>query len=126
MGEALVNHFLGERWQAFSAGTRPSGSVHPMAVKALAELGIMHQGWSKSVGAFSGQPFDVVITVCDDAAENCPIWTGQGRRAHLGFPDPAQAVGSEEEVMNVFRSVQDDMRQRIIPYLETFEPDQAA
>lgn len=123
MGEAMINHFLGDHWQAFSAGTRPGGAVHPMAIRVLNELGIMHQGRSKSVNEFSGQPFDVVITVCDDAAENCPIWTGQGRRAHLSFPDPAQAAGSEIEVVNAFRSIRDDMRQRLIPYLESFAPD---
>ncbi len=120
MAEALINHFLGERWQAFSAGTQPAGYVHPLAVQALKEIGIDHQGASKSVDAFRGKDFDVVITVCDDAAENCPVWLGKGKRAHIGFPDPAKAEGSEEERIAVFRRVRDDIRARVLPYLESY------
>ncbi len=117
MAEALINDFLGDRWQAYSAGTQPSGYVHPLAIRALEELGIQHQGESKSVEAFYGQDFDVVITVCDDAAENCPVWLGKGKRAHIGFPDPAKAVGSEAEKLAAFRQVRDDIRARILDYL---------
>jgi arsenate reductase (thioredoxin) len=107
LGEALVNARLGDRWQAFSAGTRPAGYVHPTALAALAEIGIVHAGRSKSVDEFKGQPFDLVATVCDSAAEDCPVWLGQGKRVHHSFPDPAKAEGSEEEVMAAFRSVRD-------------------
>ncbi len=69
---------------------------------------------------FRGQNFDAVITVCDDAAENCPVWLGQGKRAHIGFPDPAKADGSSEEVLQVFRTVRDEMRKQIVDYLKTF------
>jgi arsenate reductase len=120
MAEALINHFLGDRWVAFSAGTQPAGFVHPLALQALAELGIHHQGESKSVETFKGQAFDTVITVCDDAAENCPVWLGQGQRTHIGFPDPAAVEGSEEEKMAAFRQVRDGIRARIIPYLQAF------
>ncbi len=120
LAEALINHFLGDRWQAFSAGTRPAGYVHPLAVKALEEIGIHHEGVSKSVDTFRGQDFDTVITVCDDAAENCPVWLGKGKRTHIGFPDPAKAEGSEDEKMAVFRQVRDDIRARILPYLRSF------
>jgi len=120
MAEALVNFELGEAWQAFSAGTQPSGYVHPLALRALAELGIQHRGASKSTEAFRSETFDAVITVCDDAAENCPVWLGQGRRLHIGFPDPAQAEGSEAERMLVFRQVRDAIRARLIPYLLNF------
>lgn len=109
LAEALVNHFLGDRWQAFSAGTQSSGYVHPLALQALAEIGIQHDGKSKSVERFQGQAFDRVITVCDDAAENCPVWLGKGQRVHIGFPDPAKATGSQEEQMTVFRQVRDDI-----------------
>jgi arsenate reductase len=122
MAEATINHFLGERWQAFSAGTEPSGYVHPMAIQALQEIGIHHEGESKSVEQFRGQDFDAVITVCDDAAENCPVWLGQGRRVHIGFPDPAKAEGAEEEKLAVFRQVRDEIRGRILNYLEVFTP----
>ena len=117
LAEALVNHFLSEHWQAFSAGTRPSGYVHPLALRVLAELGIEHHGQSKSTDAFRGQAFDVVITVCDDAAENCPVWLGPGQRVHIGFPDPAHAPGSPDEQLPVFRQVRDAIRARILPYL---------
>jgi arsenate reductase (thioredoxin) len=120
LAEALINHFLGDQWQAFSAGTQPSGYVHPMARKALEEIGIHHQGSSKSVETFRGKDFDVVITVCDDAAENCPVWLGKGKRMHIGFPDPAKAGGSEEEKMAVFRRVRDDIRTQILAYLQSF------
>jgi arsenate reductase (thioredoxin) len=120
MAEALINHHLGQTWQAVSAGTQPSGYVHPLAIKALEEVGISHQGKSKSTDQFRGETFDAVITVCDDAAENCPVWLGQGKKVHIGFPDPAKAEGTEEEVMAVFRQVRDDIQKRILPYLENF------
>ena len=72
----------------------------------------------KSVDRFRGENFDAVITVCDDAAENCPVWLGKGKRVHIGFPDPAKVEGSDAEKMSVFRQVRDDIRARIVPYLE--------
>jgi arsenate reductase len=118
MAEGLVNHFLGREWAAVSAGTRPSGYVHPLAIRALAELGIDISGnESRSVEMFRGQAFDQVITVCDSAAEDCPVWLGEGRRVHISFPDPAKATGTEEEQMAVFRAVRDDIRRRVIPFL---------
>ncbi len=110
IAEALVNHDLGGRWQAFSAGVRPAGYVHPMALQVLDEIGIQHGGHSKGVDAVRGQPFDLVVTVCDEAAEECPVWLGKGRTVHLGFPDPARATGTPEEILAFFRSVRDDMR----------------
>jgi len=118
MAEALVNHFLPDQWQAFSAGTRPAGFIHPLALQVLEEIGIHHNGLSKSTDAFRAENFDVVITVCDDAAENCPVWLGKGKRVHIGFPDPALAQGSEEEKLAVFRHVRDDIRARILEYLK--------
>jgi arsenate reductase (thioredoxin) len=125
MAEAVINHFLGDQWQAFSAGTQPSGYVHPMAIEALEEIGIHHQGVSKPADTFRGVDFDVVITVCDDAAENCPVWLGKGKRpqmrVHIGFPDPAKAEGSEDERLAVFRQVRDDIRDKILGYLQNVE-----
>lgn len=109
MAEAIVNDRLGDAWQAVSAGTRPAGYVHPLAVRALGEIGILHAGRSKSVAEFSGQPFDLVVTVCDDAAEECPLWLGPGKRVHLGFRDPARATGTDEEILAVFRAVRDEI-----------------
>jgi arsenate reductase len=121
MAEAIVNAKLGETWQAFSAGVQPAGYVHPNAIKALHEIGIEHNGTSKSADQFREIDFDLVVTVCDDAAENCPVWLGKGKRVHLGFPDPAKAVGDEEEVMMVFRTVRDDMIPRINHLLNQVE-----
>lgn len=119
MAEALVNHFLGESWQAVSAGTQPAGFVHPLALQVLEELGIQHQGESKSAEAFRTVKFERVITVCDDAAENCPVWLGAGVRSHLGFMDPAKVEGSEAEKLAAFRAVRDQIREQVLVFLET-------
>ena len=113
MAEAIVNDRFGEDWQAFSAGTRPAGFVHPLATRVLGEIGIHHQGRSKSVGEFREAAFDLVITVCDSAAEECPVWLGPGKRIHIGFADPAKASGREEEILEVFRQVRDEMMGKI-------------
>ncbi len=117
MAEALVNHDLGQSWTAFSAGARPAGFVHPLALQVLSEIGIEHHGRSKSVDEWRRQEFDLVITVCDDAAEECPLWLGQGRRVHIGFPDPALATGTPEEIRAVFRQMRDDIRTRVVEFL---------
>lgn len=119
MAEGLINHELPETWQAYSAGTAPSGYVHPLAIEVMAELGIDLTGHrSKSTDEFREMPVDVVITVCDDAAENCPVWLGAGQKAHLGFPDPARAAGTAVEVKAVFRQVRDDIRVRVLNFLK--------
>jgi arsenate reductase (thioredoxin) len=118
MSEAIVNARLGGEWEAVSAGTQPSGYVHPKAIEALQEIGIDHQGRSKSTDEFQDASFDLVVTVCDDAAENCPVWLGQGKRVHLGFPDPAGATGSDEEVLGIFRQVRDDIAHKVVELLE--------
>jgi arsenate reductase (thioredoxin) len=118
IAEAIVNARLGEQWEAVSAGTQPSGYVHPAAIAVLREIGIEHTGRSKSADEFRDLPFDLVVTVCDDAAENCPIWLGKGRRVHMGFPDPSKATGTEEQVLAAFRAVRDDMARKIPALLE--------
>jgi arsenate reductase len=109
LAEALVNDRLNETWTAVSAGTHPAGFVHPLAIQVLEEVGIRFAGRSKSAAEFRGRDFDLVITVCDSAAEECPVWLGPGRRLHLGFPDPALAAGPEAEVLEVFRHVRDQI-----------------
>jgi arsenate reductase len=90
MAEGLVNHFLGDEWEAYSAGTAPAGYVHPLAVKAMAELGIdISAQRSKSVGEFRDAQFDLVITVCDQAAQNCPLWLGSELVKHT-WASPTQ------------------------------------
>ena len=115
MAEAIVNARLGETWAAVSAGTQPTGYVHPLALQVLAEIGIvLAQPRSKHADEFRQTPFDLVMTVCDDAAENCPVWLGPGRRLHLSFPDPAKAQGSPAEVLTAFRQARDDMTERVL------------
>jgi len=118
MAEGLVNYFLGERWAAHSAGVAPTGYVHPLAVQAMAELGIdISAQRSKSVEEFQDAPFDLVMTLCDHAAENCPLWLGAGMLTHLGFPDPAAADGIMEDRLDAFRRVRDDLREQVLGYL---------
>jgi arsenate reductase (thioredoxin) len=120
MAEALVNAQLGNQWEAVSAGTLPTGRVNSNALRVLAEIGIIHRGRSKSVTKFRGQRFDLVVTVCDAAEEECPIWLGTGQRVHVGFPDPARATGDEETILAAFRSVRDDMQTRILGLLKSY------
>ncbi|MBE7557004.1 MAG: arsenate reductase ArsC [Anaerolineales bacterium] len=118
MAEGLVNYFMGDQWEAYSAGTQPAGYVHPLAVQVMAEFDIdISRNRSKSVDEFRYIGPDLVITVCDDAAEDCPVWLGQGQKVHLSFPDPAKASGSEAERLAVFRQVRDDIRRRVLDYL---------
>jgi len=116
MAEAIVNFRLGENWEAVSAGTKPAGYVHPKALAALAEIGIQHEGHSKLADEFKGVEFDLVVTVCDSAAEECPIWLGVGKRVHHSFPDPAKT-----DDMNDFRKVRDAMEREIIFLLVNYE-----
>ena len=119
MAEGLVNRLLGDVWEAHSAGTKPSGFVHPMAVGAMSEVDIdITSHRSKSVDEFRDVDFDAVITLCGGAAKTCPAWLGEGTQAHLGFPDPAAARGSQAEKMAVFRQVRDGIRDRVLGYLE--------
>jgi arsenate reductase len=120
MAEAIVNAQLGDRWAAVSAGTQPAGYVHPKALAVLAEIGIQHAGRSKLADEYRGVDFDLVVTVCDAAAEDCPLWLGQGRRVHHSFPDPAKATGTDEEVMQAFRRVRDAIERDISQLLDQF------
>ena len=116
IAEAIVNARAGDAWQAYSAGTQPTGHVHPKVIKALAEIGIQLVGESKHTEQFQDVDFDLVVTVCDAAAENCPVWLGQEKRIHIGFPDPAKT-----DVMADFRNIRDRIERQIIPLLEDYE-----
>ena len=117
IAEAIVNARLPQQWEAHSAGTRPAGYVHPMAIQVLREIGIEHAGRSKSVDEIRDIPFDLVVTVCDSAAEDCPLWLGKGRVIHHSFFDPAKAEGTEEERLAVFRRVRDEIKEWALPFL---------
>jgi arsenate reductase len=97
--------------ELYSAGTEPGGQVHPLAVKVMRERGIdIRGGYPKAVEEFLEIPFDYVITVCDGAKEACPVFTGEVKhRLHIGFDDPAEATGTEAEVLAVFRRVRDEI-----------------
>jgi len=109
MAEAIVNARFADEWQAVSAGTKPAGYVHPKAVEALSEIGIQHEGRSKRADEFQGVDFDLVVTVCDSAAEECPVWLGKGQRVHHSFFDPAST-----DNMDDFRKVRDEIA-KVIP-----------
>lgn len=119
MAEGWVNHLLGGRWQARSAGTRPAAAVHPLAVKVMAEVGVdISGGRPAHLEACLEQRWDLVVTVCDSAKESCPIFPKPVKAMHVSFPDPAEATGTEEERLAVFRAVRDDIRSRLLPELE--------
>jgi arsenate reductase len=122
MAEWMTNHFLGEHWEAHSAGTAPSGYVHPLAVEALAEIGVgVSRLRSKSVEEFRGEAFDLVLTLCDEAAERCPLWLGGGALAHISFPDPAGAAGPRAERLEAFRRVRDAIRGEVLSLLRPMQ-----
>jgi arsenate reductase len=113
MAEGLMRHESGGHADVFSAGTKPSG-LRPEAVAVMAEIGIdISGGRSKSVDEFKGQAFDYVITVCDNAAEACPVFPGAANRLHWPFEDPAAAEGTREQLEAAFRKVRDQIQQRI-------------
>ena len=120
MAEGLVNAYLGEDWQAFSAGTAPSGMVHPLAVRAMAEIDIdISQGATESVDAYRELQPDLVVTVCDSAAQNCPVWLGDEDVEHMPFDDPTKLVGSDSDRISACRQVRDLMRDTLLPYLQS-------
>jgi arsenate reductase (thioredoxin) len=121
MAEGLLRNLAGNRFEAISAGTEAT-HVRPLAIRAMDELGIDISGQeSKTLERYLGDPFDYVITVCDDANEACPVFPGARRRLHWSFEDPAQATGREEERLRVFRSIRDEIRERIEGELLTEE-----
>ena len=114
MSEGLLRNLAGDRYEAFSAGSKPAGYVHPLAIRAMKELGEdISRHRSKSLDEFVGQPFDYVITVCDHAREACPVFPGAAHQLHWGFDDPAHAEGTDEEKMKVFRRVRDEIENRL-------------
>lgn len=116
MAEALANHYLGDRLEAFSAGTEAT-RVNPLVILALAELGINSSGlYSKTIAEYSDRTFDHVVTLCGDANEKCPLFFGGVRRSHRGFEDPSRLQGSAKEVLPEFRRVRDEIRDWIIVY----------
>jgi arsenate reductase (thioredoxin) len=118
MAEGLWNHLGQGRWRVHSAGSKPAGFVHPMAVQVMKEIGIdISKNKSLHIEEFSHEQFDVVVTVCDRAKKTCPTLPGAPVQHHWPFDDPAFAEGSEEQRRQVFRRVRDEIRERIESFL---------
>ena len=109
MCEAIVNARMSSEWQAYSAGIKPAGYVHPLSLRVLEDIGIRHVGHSKSPEVYLNTRFDLVVTVCDTAAESCPVWLRSGKVIHFPLEDPAQVLGDEEEQLAAFRSIRDQI-----------------
>ncbi len=113
MAEALLRHLRGDRYEVFSAGTEPA-TVNPYAIRVIEELGISMDGhYSKGVDQFLGREIDYVVTVCDHAREVCPYFPGAKEYIHHSFEDPSAAQGTEEEILNKFREIRDQIREWI-------------
>ncbi|WP_051945724.1 arsenate reductase ArsC [Verrucomicrobium sp. BvORR106] len=111
LAEGILRQALGEGYQVASAGSKPAGYVHPLAIKAMAEIGLdISAHHSKHLDDFLNQPVETVITVCGKADQVCPMFPGQMNRHHFPFDDPAHATGTEEEQLAVFRRVRDEIR----------------
>lgn len=116
MAEGLMRHFRGDEFEVFSAGVEPKG-VHAKAIEAMREIGVdISRQKSKHVGDLPTKEFDFIITLCDHAAQNCPLFPGTGKRMHHGFSDPAAVQGSEQDVWEAFRKVRDELKQFILSF----------
>ena len=118
MAEGLINHFLGDKIAAFSAGTEAT-YVNPNAAEVMKEIGIdisRHQ--SKNLSAFDGQSFDYVITLCGSANETCPLYIGGTKKTHIGFDDPAKTQGTKKEVLRKFRRVRDEIKIKLNDFFQ--------
>ena len=113
MAEGLLRHLAGDRFEVASAGTEAT-SVRPEAIEAMSELGVDISGQeSKTLERYLGEPFDYVVTVCDDANEACPVFPGAKNRLHWSFEDPSRVTGSDEERLEAFRAARDGLRECI-------------
>lgn len=114
IAEGFLKGLHGERYEAYSAGTQPS-TVNPYAIKVMAEIGIdISKQRAKSVNEFLGVEFDYVITVCNHAKETCPFFSGAKNYLHQGFTDPSHLKGNEDEILNAFRYVRDEIRDWLV------------
>lgn len=122
MAEGLLRARAGDRFEVFSAGSKPS-FVNPYAIRAMSQRGIDISGQSsKHLSEYLDQPFDYVITVCDNAAETCPVFPGRAQRIHWSFPDPAAAQGSDADILAAFIRVRDDLEARFSAWAQDSSP----
>ncbi|HUK81038.1 MAG TPA: arsenate reductase ArsC [Verrucomicrobiae bacterium] len=119
MAEGFLRSLAGGQFEVFSAGSKPTGKVHPLAIEAMHEVDVdISKHMSKSLDVFAGEKFDYVITVCDNARGACPNFPGAARQLHWSFDDPAHTPGTYEQKMGVFRRVRDEIRNRIRRFVE--------
>ncbi len=117
MAEGYFRHVGGEKVEVCSAGLNPKG-VHPIAIRVMAEVGIDISGHtSNNLTEYLGRQFDYLITVCDNAAANCPVFPGDGQRLHWPFDDPAEARGAEEEILAEFCRVRDQIGRAVVQFV---------
>jgi arsenate reductase len=122
MAEGFARHLGGDRWEVHSAGTSPQG-VNPRALRAMAEAGVDISGQrSKAIAPGLLESADIVVTLCGDAEEKCPLTPPSVRRLHWPLEDPARATGTEEEIMARFRAVRDEIRQRVAALIAEESP----
>ncbi|MGD1017832.1 MAG: arsenate reductase ArsC [Verrucomicrobiia bacterium] len=118
MAEGWLRKLGGDDFDVFSAGSKPAGYVHPLAIEAMREVGAdISKHRSKSLDEFAGKTFDYVITVCDNARDACPAFPGAAHQLHWSFDDPAHAPGPDDEKRRVFRRVRDEIENRIRLFL---------
>ena len=118
LAEGLLRSLAGDLFEVYSAGSKPAGHVHPLAIRAMREIGIdISSHCSKSMNEFLRVTIETVITVCGQADQACPVFPGQVNRHHWPFDDPAHATGTEEEQLAVFRRVRDEIRRTLVAYV---------
>lgn len=118
MAEGLLNKLGGDRFIAYSAGSKPASEVNPMAIKTMKEMGIdISNNISKSLDVYVNDPWDIMITVCDNAKEACPVFPGQKIGAHWSFEDPAEFVGTEEKTQAFYRKIAFEIERKIMLFL---------
>jgi arsenate reductase len=118
MAEGIVNHFMRDRFDAFSAGTAAT-CVNPAAIKVMKEIGVdISDHHSKNLSEFDGQSFDYVITLCGSANETCPLYIGGTKKTHIGLDDPTKATGSPEDILREFRRVRDEIKEKLTAFFQ--------
>ena len=119
MAEGFLRQEVGEIVSVFSAGSKPTGYVHPLAIKVMAAAGVdISNHWSKHLSDFLERRVDIVIVVCEETEEACPRFKTQSVRFHWRFDDPAKATGSEEQILCEFERVRDEIKQKLLAYAE--------
>jgi arsenate reductase len=118
IAEGFLRHMAGDKFQVYSAGVKPT-QINPLAIKVMAEVGVdISEHRSKSAMEFIGQEFDYVVTVCDNAKQTCPVFPGHYEKLHWSLDDPAEAEGSEEDKLRVFRKIRDKIKDNVLTFIK--------